>query len=186
MTTDFQIQLAAQHLRQGHVIAYPTEGVWGLGCDPLNSTAVQQLLELKQRQSNKGLILIASKFSMLAPLLAPLSQTEIKTMANTWPGPVTWLVPVNQGQIPSWLRGTHSTLAIRVSNHPVVSALSTAFQGPIVSTSANLSGQRARLSLQTVRQLFGNTIKYYLPGELTQPGKSSTIRDLKTLKIIRE
>lgn len=182
----FRIRRGVTALRQGEVIAYPTEGVWGLGCDPFNEVAVMQLLALKQRPVNKGLILVASDIEQFSPLLASLDATQQQALQNSWPGPNTWLVP-DQGMIPEWapywITGTADTVALRVSAHPVVRELCNHFGGPIVSTSANTSGRPAATSLLAVQLQFPQLLR--VPGTLTHPGKASTIRDLQTGKIVR-
>lgn len=182
----FRIRCGVNALRQGKVIAYPTEGVWGLGCDPWNEATVMQLLALKQRAVSKGLILVASDIEQFSPLLASLDATQQQTLKNSWPGPNTWLVPT-QGMIPDWvpywITGTADTVALRVSAHPVVRDLCKHFGGPIVSTSANKSGRPAATNSFTVQWQFPQLLR--VPGTLTHPGKASTIRDLQTGKIIR-
>ena len=144
-----KLQHAARVLRAGGVVAYPTEAVFGLGCDPLNQAAVLRLLVIKQRPMDKGLILIAHRLEQLLPFLHPLAADVEQRVRETWPGPVTWLLPARPAA-PRWLRGRHSTLAVRVTAHPLAAALCEAFGGPIVSTSANASGRPpARSALQT-------------------------------------
>jgi L-threonylcarbamoyladenylate synthase len=144
-----KLRHATRVLRAGGVIAYPTEAVFGLGCDPLNQAAVLRLLAIKQRPIDKGLILIAHRLEQLLPFLRPLSADVEQRLRETWPGPVTWLLPARPAA-PRWLRGRHSTLAVRVTAHPLAAALCEAFGGPIVSTSANASGRPpARSALQT-------------------------------------
>lgn len=141
MTTDLSIEAAVALLRRGGLIAYPTEAVWGLGCDPFDATAVQRLFEVKQRPQAKGLIVIASSLDQLEALvdlaaLPPQRRTEVLA---SWPGPNTWTIPARE-HVPERLRGEHATLAVRVTAHPVAAALCAAFGAPIVSTSANLAG----------------------------------------------
>ena len=88
---DFTV--ACGHLAQGHVIAYPTEAVWGLGCDPHNRDAVERVVAIKHRSMSKGLILVAASIDQLGTLLDSLSKTELSQLRDTWPGPVTWLIP---------------------------------------------------------------------------------------------
>lgn len=182
MISRCRVQCAVRALHSGQVIAYPTEGVWGLGCDPGNEQAVQTLLALKKRSPSKGLILVASNIEQLAVWLPPLSREKQEMLSRSWPGPHTWLVPI-AGQLPSWICGDHNTLAVRVSAHPVVNALCEAFGGPIVSTSANRSGKAAATSLLEVQLQFPQVLR--VSGRLTQPGKASTIHDLQTGNIIR-
>jgi L-threonylcarbamoyladenylate synthase len=144
----FRIRLATKQLRQGAVLAYPTEAVYGLGCDPLNEDAAMRLLQLKHRPVAKGLILVAANLQQLEPFLR-LDKAIVARCSATWPGPVTWVVPV-QDWVPKWLTGEHQSLAVRVSAHPCVQALCTAFGGALVSTSANPGGKTPALNaLQT-------------------------------------
>ena len=171
-------------LAQGGVVAYPTEAVWGLGCDPENSEAVGEILTIKGRDVSKGLILLASTIAMFEPYLTLLTSEQCKQMANTWPGPITWLVP-NNGVAPNWITGGQATLAIRVSAHPIAAALSQEFGGPVVSTSANPQGLPAALSLTKVKAYFGNNIDACTPGHIGSGSKPSEIRDLLSGRIIR-
>ncbi len=141
MTTPLTANDAARRLKQGGVIAYPTEAVWGLGCDPFNEAAAHRLLAIKQRSVDKGLILIASQFTSLRPLLGieALPPSRLADVLATWPGPHTWTFPASP-QAPSWITGQHTSLAVRVSDHPDVIALCEAFGGALVSTSANSTG----------------------------------------------
>ena len=133
---------AAAALKSGGVIAYPTEAVWGLGCDPCDEATVIRLLAIKQRPVDKGLILIAGALEQLDGLLdwdlLPTDRRE--AVYASWPGPHTWVVPAT-ARVPTWITGLHRGVAVRVSSHPVVIALCAAFGGPLVSTSANLSSQ---------------------------------------------
>jgi L-threonylcarbamoyladenylate synthase len=173
-------------LRSGGLLAYPTEGVWGLGCDPHNLSAVLALLALKNRPLEKGLILVAADEQQLAPYLEHLSPQQRRTLSTTWPGPHTWLVPCNR-QVPPWISGGQPTVALRVSRHPVVAALCQAYGGPIVSTSANVTGQRPAISWLDLQKFLRAKRKQVvvLPGPLTHPGKPSTIQDLLTHKLVR-
>lgn len=181
---DPQIQILAAQLRQGAVIAYPTEAVWGLGCDPNNRQAVERLLALKQRSVEKGLILIAGNWSQVRIYTEGLTEAQGQTLRESWPGPNTWLIPA-EFTVPAWVRGKHSTVAIRVSAHPIVQALCSAFGGPVVSTSANPQGEPAALSPTEVSQYFGETLDGIAPGELGNSSAPSAIRDLLTGASIR-
>ena len=140
-TRAIEIDEAARVLARGGLVAYPTEAVWGLGCDPFDAPAVQRLFDLKQRSAAKGVILIAAALEQLEPLidLAALPDARRREVLASWPGPATWTMPCRE-HIPERLRGDHATLAVRVTAHPVAAALCRAFGRPIVSTSANLAG----------------------------------------------
>lgn len=137
--SSFKIRQAVQKINAGEVIAYPTEAVYGLGCNPLNQNAVLELLALKNRSVDKGLILIASSLTQLEPYLQ-LNKQILSRISTSWPGPVTWIIPA-QDWVPNWLTGSHSTLAVRVTAHPIARLLCEKSGQPLVSTSANTQGK---------------------------------------------
>jgi L-threonylcarbamoyladenylate synthase len=155
----FRIRIAAEQLRRGAILAYPTEAVYGLGCDPLNEDAVLRLLRLKQRPMSKGLILAAANLQQLAPFLR-LNAGIIERCSATGPGPVTWVVPT-QDWVPEWLTGEHRSLAVRVSAHPCIQQLCMRFGGPVVSTSANPGGKVPALNAQQVRNYFPREVSIF-------------------------
>ena len=177
---------AAQVLREGGVIAYATEAVFGLGCDPQNAHAIERLLHLKQRAPHKGLILIAATEQQLHPYLAlaRIDATMWQRVRASWPGPVTWLLPAAE-QVSGLLRGEHATLAVRVSAHPQVCVLCDAFGGALVSTSANLSNQSPARTVDEVRTQFDEQLDLILIGETSGATKPSEIRDAATANIVR-
>lgn len=182
--SDFRLRLAARALRAGGVIAYPTEGVWGLGCDPENPAAVLRLLELKQRDIAKGLVLVAADIEQFARHLAGLDSEQRQRLQSSWPAALTWLVPHN-GAAADWIRGASDRVALRVSAHPIVAGLSRAFGGPLVSTSANPSGRPAAMTALGVRRYFGDRLDYILTGELGGRGAPTPIRDLESGEFLR-
>ena len=161
MSRDLSIHEAATVLQTGGVVAYPTEGVWGLGCDPRDHEAVLRLLAIKQRTVDKGLILIASHLDQLRPFLdiAAMPIDNLAAVLASWPGPHTWIMPASS-DAPQWITGVHAGIAVRISAHAPVIELCNAFGGALVSTSANLSGQpapRTRMGLdpELLRQVEG-------------------------------
>lgn len=172
-------------LRHGGVIGYPTEAVWGLGCDPYQRDAVERLLALKQRPVEKGLILVAAGLDQIDGLVRPLSTSQQAQLKLSWPGPTTWLIPDPDNLIPRWVKGQHGSVAVRVSSHLQVSALCRAFGGPLISTSANLAGQASARSANEVRQSFGRELDFLLPGALGGRDHPSTIRDLSSGSTLR-
>jgi len=180
----FHLRTASRILQAGGIVAYPTEAVYGLGCDPLDPHAVMRLLAIKQRPWQKGLILIASQRHQLEPYLEPLDTRITRKLDDTWPGPVTWLLPARP-EVPRWLRGEHATLAVRVTDHPVAAALCEAFGGPIVSTSANLAGHEPARSPLRVQCELGGEVDYILHGPLGELAKPTEIRDAGSGRIIR-
>ena len=179
-----QLRIAARVVRAGGLIAYPTEAVYGLGCDPRNERAVKRLLALKRRSVHKGLILIAADFAQLEPFLQPLPPSDRARLAATWPGPQTWLVPAKSG-VPRWLTGQHDTLAVRVTGHPLAAALCRSCGHPLVSTSANVSARPPARSALAVRRQFGWRLDYVLPGPTGSRAKPTAIQDLRTGQVVR-
>ena len=179
------LKAAVSALREGGVIACPTEAVWGLSCDPNNRDAVTYLLALKSRAVGKGLILVASSPQQVEFLLSGLTPQQRQTVCASWPGPTTWLVP-HRGVVPDWICGEHETVAVRVSAHPIVSALCAAWGGPLVSTSANPSGARPAREVFQVHRYFGDSLDYVLPGRVGAAARPTTIRDARSGQIVRD
>ena len=175
---------AVEQLRAGHVIAYPTEAVFGLGCDPSNESAVRKLLSLKGRQESAGLVLIASEFSRLQPWIADINESLINIAMQTWPGPVTWLFP-RAARVPDYVAGKHDTIAVRVTAHKPSRSLCAAYGSALVSTSANHTADRPARSVEEVEDYFGHNIKGILAGPLGGAENPSEIRDLVSGNIIR-
>jgi len=179
------ISRAVQCLRAGELIAYPTEAVFGLGCDPGCETAVRKLLAMKNRPERSGLILIADCFDRFRPYVRTLQAGQEEPAMASWPGPVTWLFPRAES-VPDWLAGKHETIALRVTAHPVCRALCAAFGGAIVSTSANPSRKEPARSAAEVDAYFGLALCGTVAGELGGENRPSEIRDLATGRVIRQ
>lgn len=173
-------------LKKGEVIAYPTEAVFGLGCDPDCESAVLKLLTLKQRTIEKGLILIASHYQQLIPYIdeSILTNEQKQQAFTSWPGPVTWIFPKNINT-PYFLTGKFNSIAVRVTCHPLVCKLCELFDKPLVSTSANLSAHEPCRTANEVAKQFGENFPI-LKGETGQRSQPSEIRDIQTGYIIRQ
>lgn len=187
----FQMRYSSHHLRRavlalrhGGVVAYPTEAVYGLGCDPWNSLAVARVLEMKQRDPAKGLIVIAAEIAQLLPFIGALPAERRAEIVASWPGPNTWLVPALP-TTPRWLTGQFATLAVRVTAHPLAAALCRSYGGAIVSTSANRATRHpARTALQ-VRRALTLQPDVCLVGACGERRQPSLIRDAQTGRVVR-
>lgn len=158
---NWHLRRAADTIRHGGVIAYPTETVYGLGCDPFNGIAVLRLLELKIREWRKGLILVAADFEQILPLIQVDDPSHLaKTIAQE-NAVVTWVVPANP-QLPQWIRGEHDSIAVRISRHKLVNELCRILHQPIVSTSANPSTLQPATNALQVQRYFGKQLDYIL------------------------
>ncbi len=181
----WRLHQAVRHLRRNGVIAYPTEGVYGLGCNPWSQDAVTTILELKGRSAAKGLILIAANFRQLLPFITLPGEDRLDAVLKSWPGPVTWVFPASR-HCPWWIRGEHLTVAVRVTNHPVAAALCHAFAGTLVSTSANPAQSPPARSTLHIRRYFGQiTDMLLVPGRVGKLKGSTPIFDAITGNCLR-
>lgn len=188
MIPDEELNLSAevQALKQGELIVYPTEAVWGIGCDPKNVEAVTGLLKAKQRPLEKGLILIAKDYSQL---LGFIDDNKIPThrraeVLSSWPGAVTWLLPAAKST-PDWLTGGSELIAVRVTNHPTVRRMCEEFSGAIVSTSANITGTETSTQLSEIKQVFKQQVSVYVDEPLGGNRQASTIINSITGQVLR-
>ena len=182
--SDAALQQAIHSVQQGGVLAYPTEAVYGLGCDPHNLAAVQRILDLKRRPAQKGLILIAADWEQLSTWLQPLSaEVQARVMAD-YAYPITWLLPA-VAHVSPLICGEHDNLAVRVSQHPTCRLLCQTLGYPLISTSANRSHDAPARSAAEVRAYFANTLDYILDAPLGTANQPSEIRDGLSNQLIR-
>ncbi|MBK1650346.1 L-threonylcarbamoyladenylate synthase [Rhabdochromatium marinum] len=179
-----RLRLARDWLRSGAVLAYPTEAVYGLGCDPGNERAITRLLRLKQRTPDKGLILIAADMTQLRPFVQELEPARMAIIQASWPGPNTWLLPVRDHVSPL-LSGRFDTLAVRVTAHPLAAALCRTFGGALVSTSANRAAQPPARQAWQLRQRLGCLPDAVLTGACGDRSRPSCIRDGRSGRVLR-
>lgn len=175
---ELTLDSVADLLKAGGVITYPTEAVWGLGCDPGNEAAVHKVLALKQRPIEKGMILVAAEPSQLAGwvLLDALPGPRRDAVLASWPGPNTWIVPAGD-KAPRWVTGAHDGIAVRVSAHPLVQALCRVWGGPLVSTSANLAGEEPARSREQLDPRLLARLDGLLDGQIGASAQPTVIRD---------
>ena len=176
---------AVATLESGGVVAYPTEGVFGLGCDPFNEKACHTIIDLKQRDIDKGLILIASSWEQIKLLIGKINFKREQVVRKTWPGPHTWVFPKTH-LVPTWISGKHETVAVRITDHPEAKQLCEYFGKPIVSTSANVANAVPALDNLEVYEQFGDSVDYILPGRVGSLTKPTEIRNAETGDVIRE
>tara|TARA_Y100000768_G_scaffold143661_1_gene107062 strand:+ start:246 stop:797 length:552 start_codon:yes stop_codon:yes gene_type:complete len=174
---------SVKYLDTGKVIAYPTESIYGIGCDPFNYNAVQKIYEIKNRPKNKPMILIASDVKQIKNLIVynAINQSVIES----WPGHTTWLLPASN-DCPEWLYEKDSKkVAIRVSAHATVTSICNNFNKPIISTSANKNMDEPITKIEKIEDIFNNEIDFLVEGCLGDESKPSVIKDLETGKVIR-
>lgn len=180
------IAAAVAALHDGGVIAYPTEAVYGLGCDPHDAHAVAQLFALKQRPPTQGVLLIAADFAQVENYidLARVPADALARVRASWPGPYTWVFP-RAADTPAWLAGAHTGIALRVTAHAQAAELCRAFGGALVSTSANRHGAPPARSADEVHAAFGGDLRYILEGPTGGLERPTPIRDAITGEQLR-
>ena len=209
--TTKDIVKAATWLAEGSLLAYPTESVWGIGCDPFNKSAVMQLLAIKQRPIDKGMIVITDRVERIAPLLTALNDKQRQMVLDSWqPSPnsqthniktqqaQTWLLPLPAQlkiTMPSWITGRHDSVAVRVIAHPLIQQLCAQMvsadnpYGFVISTSCNPSSKTPALNLEQAQAYFSDknlsSNVHYLSGKTLEYQLPSQISDALTGKIIR-
>lgn len=173
-------------MRRGGVLAYPTEAVYGLGCDPRDQDAFERLFALKQRPPTQGVLLIAADFAQVERYidLARVPAEVLVQVKASWPGPNTWIFP-RTAEVPDWVAGAHAGIALRVTAHEPAVALCRAWGGALVSTSANPHGSPPARSAQQALEYFGDALDGVLDAPLGGQERPTVIRDALTGAIIR-
>ena len=179
-----QIECAANTLRRGGVIGYPTESCFGLGCDPRNTDGVKRILKLKKRSREKGLILIADRFCRFVGYIKKLDPQIQEQSSATWPGPITWLVPAGNSTS-QWLIGDRDTIGIRVTGHPFAAKICSQAAMAIVSTSANRACRPPLRTAHAVKQEFAGDIDFVVDLPIGSQANPSAIVHAITAEVIR-
>jgi L-threonylcarbamoyladenylate synthase len=181
-----EVDAAAALLQCGGVLAYPTEAVYGLGCDPHDHAAFGRLFALKQRPPSQGVLLIAASFEQVARYIDTdaVPPAAMARARESWPGPHTWIFP-RSTEVPDWVAGGHAGIALRVTAHAPAVALCQAFGGALVSTSANPHGQPPARSAQMAIDYFGTALDGVLDAPLGGRTNPTPIRDVLSDAIIR-
>jgi len=168
----------------GGVIAYPTEAVFGLGCLPRDRAAVLRVLAIKRRSWRKGVLLIGSDLAQLERYVVLPPEPRRSEIVASWPGPVTWVLPART-PVPRWLSGGRDTVAVRLTDHPIVARLCARIGQAIVSTSANVNRRPALRAARRVRRELGSAVDYVLAGEVGGLANPTIIKDGRTGRILR-
>ncbi|HJR11155.1 MAG TPA: Sua5/YciO/YrdC/YwlC family protein [Rhodanobacteraceae bacterium] len=179
-----EVEAAAALLRAGGVLAYPTEGVYGLGCDPDNREAFEKIFAMKRRAPEQGVLLIAADFEQVRAWVGDASETALDRARAAWPGAHTFIFP-RSPRVPEWVAGMHAGIALRVTAHAPSAALCCAFGGPIVSTSANRHGEPPARSAADIHAIFGDEPDGILDAPLGGLDKPTPITDAVSGATIR-
>lgn len=171
------IEQAAQALRAGLLVAFPTETVYGLGADAQSQPALERLFEAKRRPANHPVIVHLAEFSQVLDWCSEVPESAWILASHFWPGPLTMILKRSQKALDQ-VTGGQDTVAVRVPKHPVALALLATFGDGIAAPSANRFGFVSPTSAQDVRLEFGNEVYSVLEGGSCDVGIESTIVDL--------
>lgn len=181
----FRFKKAVKIVQSGGVIIYPTEAVFGIGCDPKNIEALKKIIEIKSRDSKKGLIVVASSYDQILEYIKPLPEELSNKLKESWPKQTTYIFPANENLSKELIGENYKTIAIRVSDNKYIRKLCDLLGHPLVSTSANISGNQAITSYEQAKKEFNNKVDYILPGKVDINLKPSKIIDIFTSKVLR-
>lgn len=179
-----RLESAVRAIGGGGVVAYPTEGVYGLGCLPTEDRAINRILQIKNRSWRKGLALIAMGIEQLEAFVVLPADGLRQEITASWPGPVTWVLQARRG-VSKLITGGRGTIAVRVTDHPLARALCLRAGSALVSTSANRSHHAPLLTPLAVRRALGTELDYVLAGPLGGLGGPTPIRDASTGTYLR-
>jgi len=182
MASDFSIRHAASIIRQGGVIAYPTDTIYGLGCNPFNPDAIELINHIKQRPLDKQFILLASHLDQVKSLIQ-LSNAQEQTITQSTQA-TSWIIKADK-KTPLWLIDKNHTVTIRISSHSNVKRLCNILGHPIISTSANISGKTPARNALDLHKYFHHLVDKILVSDQKQSSKSSKIIRLCDNHVIR-
>lgn len=176
-------------IRKGGVILYPTDTVYGLGCDPFSCDAAEKILALKERVPDKGVLVLIPSYDWLLRIAGDVGQSRLDLCRSWWPGPVTCLFRAAP-ELPGILTGTGGKIGVRMPDSRFLLGCMNNIPGPLVSTSANLAGEppASRFSAVNSRILEGVDLSIEDTLDSMSERKASTVVDLSgdNPRIIRE
>mgnify|MGYP001154720259 CR=1 FL=1 len=173
-----QVEKGVKTLREGGVIAFPTDTVYGLGADAFNPKAVERIYEIKNRPEGMSFPLLIADIAQLSTVAEPPSEIAWFLARRFWPGGLTLVLPKADSLPPHLAKG--STVGVRIPNHPICLTLIKCLGGPIIGTSANLSGKASSLTAYEVKQQLGDKIDLIIDGGKCPGGNESTIVDVSS------
>ncbi len=176
---------ASNWLKDGKILIHPTEGIWGIGCDAFNKTAVSKIVKLKKRSHSKSFILLARSKDQAINYFDGISSQQADYLNKVWPGHLT-AVMIAKDSIPNHLKALDKTIAVRVSDHLHIMSLLDFFGGPMVSTSANISNRQTPIDIEEIMKIFSDIDVAVYAHENGEAIKPSTIIDIRTMEFIRE
>jgi L-threonylcarbamoyladenylate synthase len=181
------VQRAATIIQKGGIILYPTETIYGLGCDLFNEKAVKRLYTIKKRPETKPALVLIGNISMLRELVVDIPLLASRLMKRFWPGPLTILFKAKKNISPLITAGS-GMIGVRLSGSKFCVKLLTVCRIPIVSTSANISGKLFLNDIDSLEKIFATEIDLIVDAGNLPSSLSSTVVDVSSgsVKVIRE
>ena len=179
-----KLDVFIEAVKVGAVFAYPTEAVYGLGCNINNKDAIKKILKIKKREVSKGLIIISDNLEKVRELIDD-NYFKLFVENNSDAIPTTWLCPASNNVLPE-ITGSNKKVGVRITKHEVSRTLCKFLEFPIVSTSANISGQEPITNFSDCVSFFGEKVDYIIEGNIGENKKPSRIIDLLSKEILRE
>lgn len=178
---------AAKVLIGGGIIGYPTETVYGIGCNAFNAAAVDRIYELKGRDRGKAMIVIAGDILQVRELVKEIPPAAEKLIDNFWPGPLTIIFHAAE-RMNAVFRGAHNTIAVRIPDSRISLSLIRQTGFPLISTSANCAGQPPSTTAEEVAAVFGSQLDLIIDGGPTPAKMPSTVVDVTRVpvRIVRQ
>ncbi len=182
-----KIKEIAYEIKNGKVVVFPTETVYGIGTNGLDENAIEKLYKIKQRPKEKPITLLVSDFEMIDKVAREINEIEYKLIKKFMPGPLT-IILMKKEFVSDILTAGSKFVGIRIPDNEIARKLIEYSGLPIATTSANLSGKVAKIDLEDIRIEFKDKIDYYIDGGTSKIGKGSTVVKVveNNIKILRE
>ena len=168
------IEKAGELIKQGKIVIFPTETVYGIGTNGLDENAVRKLYEVKKRPLNKPISLLVSNMEMVNLIAKDITETEYKIMKNFFPGPLT-IILKKKKNVPDIVTAGQDTVGVRMPRGDVARKLVELSGVPIAAPSANISGEPSGTNLQEIMKHFEGKVDYCIDGGNSELGLASTI-----------
>jgi len=181
------IKKAAEFIKQGKIVVFPTETVYGIGTNGLNEKAVERLYEVKQRPLNKPITLLVSNMKMVELVAKDITEIEYKIMQKFFPGPLT-IILKKKDIVPDIVTSGQDTVGVRMPSGEISRKLVEKAGVPIAAPSANITGEPSGTNIQDVKRYFDGRVDYFIDGGESELGVSSTIVQVINgkIKILRQ
>ena len=168
------LEKAAQFIKQGNIVVFPTETVYGIGTNGLDEKAVKKLYKVKQRPLNKPISLLVSNMEMVNQIAKDITETEYKIMGKFFPGPLTMILK-KKAIVPDIVTSGQNTVGVRMPSGEMARKLVELAGVPVAAPSANITGQPSGTNLQEIKKHFEGKVDFFIDGGISELGVSSTI-----------